>query len=351
MRKSINITIVMICIVIAMSGFIGCQKPPESSPEEPRSAAQVFPVTAMTAIPGTFVEYGKYFGEVKGILEVRLTADAKGRVERVFASEGDRVTKGQSLAEIDPKQAQTLYETSILSESIARESYEAEKRFLEQGSSFQLKVNQAHVSWMQARSAMLDAKRIRDSAFAITPISGTVVRRHIEPYNELESGDPTFDVADLSRMKITVDVPETDIIGVRELKEAEVVFLAMPGQVFVGKPTGFSRARSDETLSYEVDVEVQNPDGLILSGQTAQVRLALRQFDDALSVPSRAVMTRGSTNFIFIVREGIAHEIQVQTGVSSDSETVITRGLSVGDQFITEGLNRLADGAAVEISE
>ncbi len=347
MKKYIALTYMGIILI---AGLTGCNRSNDTGLSEEGSSERVYAVSVMTVTPDTFVEYGEYIGEARGIAEVSLTAGGKGRVESVFAAEGDSVAKGQSLAEIDPEQARVMHQTAILNENLAENTYEREKSFLEQGNSFQIKVDQAHIAWMQARTALLDAERFREASFAITPISGIVVRRYIEPHIELESGDPTFDVADLSRIRITVNVPETDITGVRKLEKAEVVFLSFPDQVFSGTPTGFARARSDQSLSYEVHVVLNNPDNMILSGQTAQVRLALRQLQNSITVPSRVLIIRENATYVFVVRDGTAHEVQVYTGVTSNTETVITAGLSDGDQIVTEGLNRLADGASVVVS-
>ncbi len=349
MKKYIALANMGIILIAAISGFTGCNRPKDTGLSEEKNSERVYAVSVMTVTPDTFVEYGEYIGEAHGIVEVSLTAGGKGRVESVFASEGDYVKKGQSLAEIDPEQARVMHQTAILNENLAKKTYEREKSFLEQGNSFQIKVDQAHIAWMQARTALLDAERLREASFAITPISGIVVRRYIEPHIDLENGDPTFDVADLSRIRIRVDVPETDITGVRKLEKAEVVFLSFPDQIFSGTPTGFARARSDQSLSYEVDVVLNNPDNMILSGQTAKVRLALRQLQKSITVPSRALIIRENATYVLAVRNGIAHEVPVYTGVTSNTETVITAGLSDGDQIVIEGLNRLAHGASVVI--
>ncbi|OQX29953.1 MAG: hypothetical protein B0D92_01020 [Spirochaeta sp. LUC14_002_19_P3] len=308
-------------------------------------------VSVETVRTETFVVYGEYLGEARGIAEVKLKADVDGRVESVFAKEGGRVSAGQSLAEIDSQKADKTYQAAVLSERLARETYEREQRFLAEGSSFQLKVDEAHLDWLQSQSNLLKAKSERDSAFAITPISGVVLIRYIDLYDNIESGDPTFEIADLSRIRLTVDVPEADIAGVRELNEAEVVFSSYPGRLFAGVPTSFARGRSENSLSYQVTVLVENPDMEILSGQTARVRLVLRRFPDSISIPSRAVLIRTGGHYVFVVRDGIAHEVQVRTGASSNTRTLIEEGLFTDDVVVTEGLNRLTDGELVEVRQ
>lgn len=346
-RQFSQLQLILLIFIAAVLG--GCSRSEEDSQTEQAADEHRIIVSAETVQTGTFVVYGEYIGEANGILDVKLDVINDGKVAKVFAHEGDFVQAGQSLAEIDPEKAAKKYQTSVLDEKLARETYEREKRFLEEGNSFQLKVDQAHLIWLQAQSDLIEARDERDASFAITPISGTVIIRHIDPYDNLKAGDPTFEIADLSRIRISVDVPEADIAGVRELEEAEVVFSAYPDRVFVGRPTEFARGRTQQTLSYQVSIVVDNPDTMILSGQTARVKLVLRQFPNSISVPSRAVLIRSDGNYVFVIREDIAHEVQVQTGAVSNTRTLIESGLSADDTIVVDGFNRLADGELIEI--
>lgn len=307
------------------------------------------PVTVEAVEQRDFVQYGEYFGEARGISEVVLSTSTGGRVTAIHAEEGDAVVTGQSLAEIDPERAQTLYETAVLNERLARETWEREQRFLAEGNSFQLKVDQANLAWLQARSALLDARKMREGAFAISPIDGTVVARHIELNQDLEPDDYTFQVADLSRLRISVGVPEADMAGVRQLGSAQVIFTAYPDRVFEGTATSFARVRSERTLSYEVDILVDNADATLLSGQTARVRLALHEYPDVPVVPSGAVYTRNDRTYLMVVENGIAHERPVRIGAGDNRYSVILEGVSAGAEIVAEGFNRLADGSPVEI--
>jgi membrane fusion protein, multidrug efflux system len=347
-------------IALAILTVTSCSAPAEaqeinsggaSSLVEERTpgAGRVVPVRTATATRSEFVEYGEYVGEARGIAEVRLTAGAPGRVERVTVENGDPVSVGTSLAEISPERARTMHETARLNERLARETWEREVRFLDQGNSFQLKVDQAHLAWLQARTDLLDATRVLESQFAVSPIDGIVVQRHIAANDELDPGDPTFDVADLSRMRITIGVPESDMAGVRSLDGADVSFAALPGRTFTGRASNFARIRSERTLTYSVEIEIDNPDGEILSGQTARVRLPLRRHPEAVVVPSSAIFVRSDATYMMVVENGVAREVRVESGASSPTETVILSGLHEGSLFVTEGFNRLADGAAVEI--
>jgi len=318
-----------------------------SSADEAQQRA--VPVRVQPVESQDFIEYGEYFGTARGVKEAELTASAGGQVLSLLAEKGETVRAGQSLAEIDLRRVTSRFNTAILNERLAREAYEREKEFLQRGNSFQVRVDERHLTWLRAQSEQIEAERMLEGARAVAPFDGIVVRRYVELYDELEAGDPSFRIADLSQLKITVGIPEADVAGIHELDEAEVHFTAFADRRFEGTPTAFARARSDRTLSYDVDIRVENPDQLILSGQTARVRLVLRRFPDVVVVPSRAIYARGSRSLVMVVEDNTAYEREVSTGASDRTSTVILEGLRVGDSLVVEGFNRVSDGTSVAV--
>ncbi|MFP4373140.1 MAG: efflux RND transporter periplasmic adaptor subunit [Spirochaetaceae bacterium] len=346
--KRISSVLVAAGILLLASGLAGCggSSEPEASQE-----TQAVPVRTETVEPRTFVEYGEYYGEVRAAREARLVSVAGGRVTEITASVGDSVETGRSLARVDAGQVVSRYETARESERIARKAYEREQRFLEVGNSSPVAVDNAHLAWLEARSRLLDAEKARDGALAVSPLDGMVVAKHIDLYDELPPGAPTFTVADTAQMKVTVGVPESDMAAIGEPGNAEVRLSSVPGRVWTGRPAGVSRKRSDHSLTFDVEILVDNPDGALLSGSTANVRLALREMPDAVVVPSHVVQTRRTESFVMVANSTTARRVAVTIGPSSDTHTVIASGLEPGDQLITEGINQVGDGSTVRIVE
>jgi len=341
MKRMMPIAAIAVALMLA-----GCGGgTPQSGSEE----AQSVPVRALSVQPETFIEYGEYYGEIRAVREARLISALGGRVDGINASVGDDVSTGQSLARIDADTAISRYETARLSEEIAREAYEREQRFLEVGNSSPVAVDNAHLAWLQARTQLLDAEKAREGALAVSPLDGTVVAKHIDLFDELAPGSPTFTVADTSQMIVKVGVPESDMTEIRELGSAEVRLSSIPGRVWTGRPRSVSQKRSDRSLTFEVEIIVDNPDGALLSGATANVRLALRELPGEIVVPSHVVQTRGTESYVMVANSDTARRVPVTIGPSSDTETVVRNGLSAGDQVIVEGINQIGDGSTVRI--
>jgi RND family efflux transporter MFP subunit len=307
------------------------------------------PVEVLTIEPRDFIEYGRYYGEIRAVHEAVLITPAGGQVYSIDVQVGDTVSRGQSLATIDPGKAEAALETAVLSEEIARESYERQKRFFEAGNTAQVQVDQAHLAWMQSKAALLDARDRRDGAFCISPLEGIVAAKHIELYESVRPGSATFTVADMSQMKVTVGIPESDIRELTGITGAEVHVAAYPDTVWQGEIISIDRVRSERSLTYDIEIIVDNSEGLLFSGSTAAVSLKLQELEDQIVVPVRTVLTRGEENFVMIVNDMKAHRIPVKTGPSNDTEIVITDGIIAGAKLIIEGVNKVSDGTHVRI--
>ncbi len=346
MKRTRQIAIYLVAAAVLLAGCAGGGDEAASGDD---LAALTIPVRTIALETADFVVFGEYYGEVRGISEADLVSISGGTVDELLYSEGDTVSTGDSLGRVDGERAATMYETSLLNERLALQNYEREQRFLNEGNSFQVKVDDAHLRWLQAKSALLDAQKVRDSALIISPIDGTVVARHVELHQEIAPGMPTYSVADLTQMRITVGIPEADIAGVRELDRAYVTVGAFPNRVWEGSPESFARKRSDNTLTFDVDIVIDNPDQLLLSGQTAQVRLALREYADQIVVPSSTVATRGNRPYVLVVESDRVYERTVTIVAADERSSAIRGDIKPGDLIVTEGMNRLTDGDLVEV--
>ncbi|MFP4329628.1 MAG: efflux RND transporter periplasmic adaptor subunit [Alkalispirochaetaceae bacterium] len=337
--------VVLLSLAVVLSGCSREESPTTSETEERR-----VPVEVLRVVERPFTVYGDYYGEVTGINEVELITVAGGRVNAIDVEVGDQVSAGDSLARIDGEKALRQYETALFNERLALEDFERQRRFLDEGNSFQLAVDQAELALLRSRTALLDAERVREGALAITPIDGTVVTRDIDLFEEVAPGESTFMVSDLSRMKVRLGVPEDDIAGIRNIDgEAEVRFTAFPGRVWDGEVVSFARRRSEGTLTFQVEVHVENPEGLLLSGTTARVRLPLRTIEQSVVVPSSSLVTRGDGAYLVVADGELARLRPVVLGPSDERETVILEGVQPGEQIVVRGINQVDDGTPIRV--
>ncbi len=308
-------------------------------------------VETMTVQMSDFVQHGEYYGEVAGLREAYLVNVSGGTVERIHASIGAWVKEGQSLAEIDAARAEAQLETAELQEKVAKDNYERTKSFYDQGTSSRVALDNAHLAWLQAKTHRLQAEKAYNGAFCITPITGRVASRGINEFQDIGPGTPTFVVAQLHKVKVMVNVPESEIAGVTVGNEATVTLAAVPGRTWDGKVHSVARRANPATKRYEAELLVDNKDGMILPGMTARVDLTLRTYNDQVVIPTSAVLTAGSLHEVMTVNGGIVEKRKVQFGPMDEERTVITDGLQPGDRLIIAGQHLVTQGDAVIVKE
>ncbi len=307
------------------------------------------PVKVIKLLPMDFIEYGNYYGKVSGIKKVILISKTGGTIESISANEGDLVKKGQSLAAIDTAKAENMYNIAVLNEKISRENYNTFKSFLKSGSTSSLKVDESHLKWLESKDRLFDAEKMKDSAFCISPIDGTVVSKGIKQFQEISPGSQTFVIEDLTKMRITVGIPESEITGVKEKNTAEVTFGTFPGRIWKGTLVSFSRRSSEQNLSYEAEIEIDNMDGTILSGSTAKVKLLRNIHKNQLVIPVETLKTMGNKSYAMVLDKDKIVRREVVTGSSNSTDIIALSGLNDGDVIVKEGIHLVNNGSLVKV--
>jgi membrane fusion protein, multidrug efflux system len=311
----------------------------------------IIPVKVMTLEPDNFTEIGEYYGRVSGINEAALICISGGTVERINVKEGDFVTKGTSLGKIESDSAIANYEMAQLNERIAFEDYERNQQFLQSGNASRVEVDRSNLTYLQSKSALIQAKENYDSALCIAPIDGIVVSRHIDLYQELPPGSPSFTIAQLDKLKITIGIPEKEMSGVEEGNKAVVHVDMFPDQEFEGELVRLSREISTRTLKFEAEIQIDNPDMQIMSGVTALVILERRKLQDQIIIPTAAILIEGNTRYVMTANRDRAKQVFIEVGPSNKTHTVILSGLVPGDKLIIEGNALVKNNSEIKIIE
>jgi RND family efflux transporter MFP subunit len=337
---------------LALTLMGGCGNK-NATPEavETNNAVDTIPVKAITLQPRDFTVRGEYYGRVSGVEEARLVCAGGGRVEKLNVAEGAYVKAGQRLGDINADEAVNAYETAKLNEKIASDNHERLKAHLADGNASQLAVDQARLNWLNAKSALLKAATVRRGALCITPISGTVINRHVELYQELPPGSPTFTIAKLHTMKIGIGIPEHDIADVTIGNEAEVRFDLFPDRVWKAKLVRLAREISPQNRTFTAELHVGNKDGDLVSGLTAYVNLNLRSLSDQVVVPADAIRSEKKESFVMTVKNGRARYRAVELGPTNETHTVILSGLDAGERLIVGGQHLVSNGTPVTIMQ
>lgn len=207
----------------------------------------------------------------------------------------------------------------------------------------------------QAEADSREAKARRDQvAYELdrttlrAPLTGFLVKKHVEVGTWVNPGDPIAELVDLDPVYASGPVGERKVDLLRNGQPATVAVDALPGQSFRGTVSHIIPQADPQSRTFPVKVSIPNSDGRLKSGMLARVTIKVGEGRRGFLVPKDAVVRRGSDDVIFIVEDGLAREYRVKTGRAVKGFMEVFHGtLKPGQEVVILGNESLDDGASV----
>jgi membrane fusion protein, multidrug efflux system len=337
---------------------------------KPVPAAQV--VSAATAVLGEMPETLNELGTVTPIATVNVLPQLSGYLTAVGYHEGDDVKKGQFLAQIDPRQfeiskqqaqAQLAKDQASLSQArsdlarftqLNQQKSIAEQTFVDQ--KFTVQQDEASVEADRASIAQFDLDLIYCRITA--PVAGRVGLRLVDPGNFVtQSSSPG--IVTITTMKPTTvefTVPQNSLGKVLERfnsgnKLAVTVYNSdNTAELATGSLYALSNQMATSTGTVTLRAMFPNDDERLFPSEFVNVRLLVDTLRNVVLVPTPAVQSGAPGEYVYLVNTDQTVSVQkVTPGPSDGKNTVILSGLTAGQSVVTDGMDRLSDGAKVKI--
>jgi len=277
-----------------------------------------------------------------------LRPEVAGRIQAIEFKEGQPVRRGQTLIRLDDSVPRAELEQARANLTLAQSHY---RRAVElQGKGFvsqqardeaasTLKVQQAAVSLAQAR---LDKMTIS------APFSGMVGLRSVSVGDYVSEGQDLAPLEAIDPLKVDFRVPEMYLSKVQVGQRLLLRLDALPGEEREGAVYAVSPLVDAGGRSILLRATVANQDAKLRPGMFARVQLYFRE-DKALVAPEAALAPSGETQYVYRVRDGVAERREVTIGERREGQVEILTGVVAGDQLVVSGLQRVTDGAPVQV--
>ena len=286
-------------------------------------------------------------GALKANEEVELRAQVSGRVVRIAFVEGAPVRQGALLVKIDDAELQAQLQRAEVERGLARAQSERAQRLFAQETISREAMEEA-AAGLEVRRAEIALLRARiDQTELRAPFDGIVGLRSVSVGTYLTPSVPIATLQNLNPMKIDFAAPEKygGRIGVGDTVQVTVAGIADPivGRIYAVEPRVDS-----ETRTLQVRARTPNPSGRLLPGAFARVRVVLATIDDALLVPSIALIPGQLETRVFVIEGGVAQPRAVVVGARTATQVEVAEGLRAGEVVITSGIEQIKPGSTVE---
>ena len=282
--------------------------------------------------------------------EMNQSADIAGRVVSVFVKEGSRVGAGQVLAtikrdaiEVDMTQAKNNLQNAIIDNQRYENAFKT-------GGVTKQQVDNSRLQLKNAQAAVrAQGVRVNDTSVR-AGISGTINKRMVEPGAVVATGTALFEIVNINSLKLSVLVDESQVGRIQIGQEVAINVNVLPDENFGGR-ISFIAPKSDASLNFPVEIEVSN-NGRLKAGMYATALFKTNngaETQNMLTIPAEAFVNGVSSGQVFVVNNGTAKLVKVQTGKVYGDKVQIISGLNGGEQVITSGQINLENGSKINI--
>ena len=317
----------------------------KTAEEEPKPA-EVPTITADTAkvTRRTLVDDVLVRGTVAAVPneDVKVSALVPGRVNSVTVAEGDTVTRGQVIAELDRqplidqrRQAAAAVEQAKAQLENARLNLQRNQQMFDRGIAAGKEVEDARAQLAstqsaleQANAALNTADRNVERAVVRSPIAGQVVKRMVSVGEQVDgtAAQPIAEIANLDRVELAANVPAEYLARIKVGQTTTVATDAFRGRTFAGSVLAIAPAVDATTNAGLVRIRITNTDRSLKVGMFAEARVVLETHRDALVVPPPAVVRTDDGAVVYVVSGDTAQRTDVKVGLEKPDAVEIVVG-------------------------
>lgn len=351
-------------ILIPILILTSCQE--DSLQQEP----PVRPVKFFQLEAGNSQESQTFAGLIKAGNEASLAFKVGGVVQKVVVQNGDKVKRGQLIAQVDPvdyslqvDQAKVQVKQAETSLNVARSAYQRTDRLYESNSVSLSEYEQAKGNY-EANKAQLEAaqKQVEAAQNQLAyaqlraPFDGVISNLSIESGELVGVGTPIGTISTQGNPEAEVGVPDNVIGSLKPGQKVNILLSAIPETVFEGTIKVVSFGLSSST-TFPVRATISKPDDRIRPGMSAEVQFlpsAQTEENTAIMIPAKSVGEDAAGERFVYKLIGVGDTVTVQrqgirVGKLSSQGFVVEDGLSSGDRIATVGISSLLDGMTVRL--
>ena len=301
--------------------------------------------------------------------KAELAFRVAGKVQEILVKEGDDVVEGQEVAELDSTDYQIVVNDRQATYDNSKKNFDRAKELIKKGHISKMDYDRLEAEFKNARAALRTARQDLTYTELQAPFTGTIAKRHIERFEEVQAKQTVLSLQDTSLLEVKFDVPESimrSLRGGREDRESRearrdqvgifAAFNDLPGREFPLTFKEVSTKADAKTQTFQVTFTMEQVTGAtVLPGMTATVTVDLSRVlgaETVYNVPVSAVVGDYKLDpRVWVVDEAsmTVHPKPVKVGRMWGDNIDVNEGIASGDRLVTAGVPFLVEGMKVTL--
>ncbi|MFN0158032.1 MAG: efflux RND transporter periplasmic adaptor subunit [Bacteroidota bacterium] len=264
-----------------------------------------------------------------------------GRLDKLYLTyTGQIVRKGDPVADVYSPEAISAQQEYLLALESAEQLIHAPEQVAAGALDLRIQARQKLLRWGFTEQQVKELDETREVARIITmlsPISGTVMKKNVDPQHYAVMGEDIYDVADLSTVWIYLDMYEKDIRFVKTGQTVRITTEAYPNETFTGRVAFIDPVLNADTRTVRVRTEFANSAGKLKPNMYVKAAIAMPS-TNTIVVPASSIMTTGKRSIVWVeVQKNTFEPRDVMVGASTETYTEVVSGLEEGERVAGTG--------------
>ena len=321
-----------------------------SEPQGPGSMFGSGPVAVIVTEVATqnYVDRFTALGTARANESIEVTSRISSVVTGIHFEEGQRVGAGDLLIELDNAEIRADKTRAEASLKQKRSQFNRSRTLGETRVVSDAELEELEAGVLMAEAELRGAQARLNNSYVRAPFPGTVGLRHISLGDLVGPETIMTTLDDTDTIKLEFTIPETFLASLEADMPIEARSNVYPDRSFIGTVSTIDSRIDPVTRSLTIIARLPNDDNLIRPGMFMTVAVE-KERDNVLLIPEEALVPRQGRQFVFVIEDGKAVERQVELGARAPGLAEVRSGLAAGDTIITEGTQKVRNGAAVEI--
>lgn len=292
--------------------------------------------------------YRNYVGTVQSEMKIALSFPLGGTLMGVYVHNGQKVRKGDLIAKVDETSAKSLHDAALATLNQAEDGYRRLKQVHDEGGVSEVRWIQMETDLEKARQTEISTRKHLQECTLYAPIEGYISMSDPVIGEQIAPAKPLCHVVDMNKLMVEFSVPEKEIglIQVGQSATATIPALNDANKNIVV----YDKAILSNPLghSYTIKARISPEEKEVLPGMVAKIRLALLSSEGSgIVVPSSCVQTIPNGIAVWTLENGKAYHRKIEVSEFIKNGVLVSDGLRDGDTIITEGYQKLYNGALV----
>jgi membrane fusion protein, multidrug efflux system len=350
--------------------FNACKKKDSGDP-----AGAVIPVNVAEVSEEKVSFYSNYPGSIVALSEVELRSEVSGFITGIYFKEGSSVKKGQKLYEIDRSkyiasynQAKANVDIATANEEKARRNADRYTKLSEQDAIAKQRLDDAitdlqnaGLELVSAKAGLARAQTDLNYSLITAPFDGTIGISQVKMGSLVSPGQTLLNTISTDNpMGADFVINERELGNFQELsriirsKNDSTFRISLPDKSLYrekGSIQVIDRAIDPQTGTIRIRLVFPNPDQRLRAGMSCIIHVLNTSDHEQLVIPARTLLEQMSEYFVFVVDSQKVKQTKVSIGAQFEDRVVVTAGLQKGQLIVTDGIQKLRNGAKVNVSQ